>query len=380
MFYNDYIASNKEWIDSTWAKLEKKLSVTAVKSRDKVPYTTVNGVHDDRSSYPHGWTNGFWGGLMWLMYSATKDERYRLTAERSEELLDGAFKSVDQMHHDVGFMWHLTSGANYRITGSKESRNRDLLCAMSLASRFKLNGGYIRAWNGKWQNEDNDGWTIIDCMMNIPLLYWASKEIGDDRFAQMAKAHADMAMRDHVRADGSMNHIVCHDTVTGEAVCTKGGQGYGVGSTWSRGEAWGLYGFVISYIHTGEQRYLDTAKKIANYFISNLACTDWLPLVDFRAPAEPVLYDSTAGTIAACGLIEIAKNVPETEQKMYITAAVKILKAIEANFCNWEENEDSIVQMGTEMYTNGIHKPIIYGDYYFTEAILKLKDMDPFLW
>ena len=380
MFYEEYIKENRAWIEETWEKLQKKLSVTSVKSRDKIPYTTKDGVHDDRSGYPHGWTNGFWGGLMWLMYSATGDERYKLTAERSEELLDAAYKTADQFHHDVGFMWHLTAGANYRLTGNMESRNRDLVCAMTLASRFKLNGGYIRAWNGKWQNEDNDGWTIIDCMMNIPLLYWASKEIGDDRFTQLAMAHADMAMRDHVRADGSMNHIVCHDPATGEVVCTKGGQGYGVGSTWSRGEAWGLYGFIISYMHTKEQRYLDTAKKIAHYFIANLASTDWLPLVDFRAPEEPVYYDSTAGTIAVCGLIEIAKHVPEHEAKPYIVAAVNILKAIEAKFCNWEENEDSIVQMGTEMYSHGIHKPIIYGDYYFTEAVLKLKGLDPFLW
>ena len=194
-------------------------------------------------------------------------------------------------------------------------------------------------------------------------------------------AHADMAMRDHVREDGSMNHIVVHDPESGEMVETLGGQGYGVGSTWSRGESWGLYGFILSYIHTGEERYLDTAKKIAHYFISNVADTDYLPLVDFRAPEEPVLYDSTAGAIAACGLIEIAKHVPEFEQRPYITAAIKILKAMEEKFCNWEENEDSILQMGTEMYTKGIHMPIIYGDYFFAEAIAKLRgsEFNPWL-
>lgn len=373
MLYDKYIAENADWIDETWSKLDKKLSRTAVKSRDKIPYTTHGGVHDDHSSDPLGWTTGFWGGLMWLMYAETGNEEYKKTAIRSEELLDPAFEHIEGFYHDVGFMWHLLSGAHYKLTGDAASRNRDLLCAMTLASRFKLNGRYIRAWNGKWGNENNDGWTIIDCMMNLPILYWASDEIGDDRFKQIAMAHADMAMRDHVRADGSINHIVCHDTVTGEMTGTKGGQGYGVGSTWSRGEAWGLYGFILSYIHTGEERYLDTAKKIAHYFIANLAADEWLPLVDFRAPAEPVLYDSTAGAISACGLIEIAKNVPEHEQKIYISAAINILKAMEKRFCNWEEDEDSILQMGTEMYTNGIHKPIIYGDYYFAEAILKLK-------
>lgn len=382
MFYEKYIESNKAWIDETFAKLDKKLSYTAVKSRDKIPYTTdENGVHDDHSGNPFMWTNGFWGGLMWIMYESTKNEEYKKTALRSEELMDKAFSDVQKLHHDVGFMWHLLSGASYRLTGNQASRNRNLIAAMTLASRYKENGGYIRAWNGKWGGRDNDGWTIIDCMMNLPLLYWASSELGDDRFTQIAMAHADMTIRDHVRDDGSVNHIVVHDTVTGEAVETLGGQGYGIGSSWSRGTAWGLYGFTLSYVHTAEKRYLDTAKQIAHYFISNVAGTDYLPLVDFRAPDEPILHDSTAGAIAACGLIEIAKQVPEHEQRPYLAAAIKILKAMEEKFCNWEENEDSILQMGTEMYTRGIHKPIIYGDYFFAEAIAKLRgsEFNPWL-
>ena len=373
MYFEDFIAENKPWIDEVWAKLDKKLSRTAVKSRDKIPSTSKNGVHDDTSGSPHCWTNGFWGGLMWLMYAETGNEEYLKTALRSEELMDKAFEDMEQMHHDVGFMWHLTSGVNYKLTGNRASRNRNLLCAMSLMSRFKLDGGYIRCWNGKWKGEDTDYWTIIDCMMNIPLLYWASEEIGDDRFKQIAMAHADMTLRDHVRPDGSMNHIVVHDPKTGEMVGTKAGQGYAVGSSWSRGTSWGIYGFILSYIYTKEQRYLDTAKKIAHYFIANCAATDWLPLLDFRQPYETEYYDATCGAIAACGMIEIAKHVPEYEQKLYLNGALNILKALEKNFCNWEENEDSIMLKGSVMYTSGVHIPILYGDYYFTEAILKLK-------
>ena len=125
---------------------------------------------------------------------------------------------------------------------------------------------------------------------------------------------------------------------------------------------------------------LNTAKKVAHYFVSNLVMTNWLPLVDFRAPDAPVLYDSTAGAIAACGLIEIAKNVPEHEKKIYITAAVKLLKAMEKEWCNWSDDEDSILQMGSERYTSGLHMPIIYGDYFFAEAILKLKGSDFLPW
>ena len=383
MFYNDYIEQNKEWIDGVFAKLDAKLSRTAVKSREKIPYTLhTNGMHDDRSHDPHCWINGFWGGLMWMMYAYTGNEEYKTTALRCEELQDAAFDRVEGLHHDVGFMWHILSGANYRLTGDLKARNRNMLCAMTLFSRFKLNGNYIRAWND--ENSDgvrsNNGWSIIDCMMNLPILYWASDVMGDDRFKQIAMAHADTAMTHHVRPDGSVNHIVAHDLETGEMTKVYGGQGYSPTSCWTRGESWGLYGYIISYLHTGEERYLETAKKIAHYTIAALAATDFIVPVDFRAPEEPVYYDTTAGAIMACGLIEIAKAVPEYEQKTYITAAIKILKQLE-QFCNWDDNCDAILMEGAEAYYGkGQHKPIIYGDFYFTEAILKLKGAEFFPW
>ena len=379
MSYEKIIADNREWIDDTFAKLDKKLSVTAVKSRDKIPYTTKNGVHDSRTEGKDilWWTNGFWGGLMWLMYAGTGKECYKETAQNAEKIMDGAFRYMDSLHHDVGFMWHIMSGAAYKLTGDKASRNRDLLAAMTLMSRYNVEGDYIRSWNGK----ENGGWTIIDCMMNIPQLYWATDEIGDTRFKKIAMRYADMAMRDHVRADGSVNHIVVHDPDVPDTVLeTKGGQGYGVGSCWSRGAAWALYGFILSYIHTKEERYLDTAKKVAHYFVSNVMNTGWLPLIDFRAPDEPVYYDSTAGAIAACGLIEIAKNCHEFEKNIYLSAAIKMLKAMEKEWCDWSETEDSILQMGSERYGGGMHMPIIYGDYFFTEAVLKLKGCDFLPW
>ncbi len=282
---------------------------------------------------------------------------------------------MDKFHHDVGFMWHILAGANYRLTGDKAARNKNLICAMSLMARYNAGGEYgdfIRSQNPSKWNPHNEGCTIIDTMMNLPILYWASDEIGDKRFAKIAMRYADMAMRDHVRPDGSVNHQVEHELATGEPIKVFGGQGMCVGSCWSRGDSWALYGFTLSYLHTGDMRYLDTAKRVANYFISNVASTDWLPRADFRQPEEPNRYDSTAGAIAACGLIELAKAVPEHEQRMYITAAVKMLKAMESEWCDWSESNDSILQMGSEGYSYGIHKPIIYGDYYFTEAILKL--------
>lgn len=381
------IAQNQAWIDATWEKVDKKLSHTAVKSRNKIPYTTVNGEHDDRVSInPSCWTNGFWGGLMWLMYHETGNEEYRKTAERSEELLDGALKDYKSLHHDVGFMWHLTSGANYRLTGNPASCVRNLFAASTLFSRYNIAGDYIRAWNGIVDGKETEGFSIIDCLMNLSLLYWASEEIGDDRFKKIAMRHMEMAMRDHIRPDGSINHIVNHEVDKIGVKEVLGGQGYTAESCWSRGLAWAIYGSVISYVHAGKLEYLDAAKKTADYFIEHCKETSYLPLVDFCAPAEPVYYDSTAGVCAACGMLEIAKYVSEEEGRRYTWEAINILKAIDENFCNYEENQDALVMMGTERYPHneremkGVHKPIIYGDFFFVEALTKLKGSDFFIW
>lgn len=380
MSYQSILDENSGWIDDVWKKLDAKLSRTAIKSRYKIPYTTVNGEHTDKKDTIDWWTNGFWGGIMWLMYEATENEEYRISAEQNEAFLDGALEDVSKLHHDVGFMWHLTSTANYRLTGNAKSKNRALIAAMSLASRYNVDGNYIRAWNDEW-NSDASGRTIIDCMMNIPLLYWASKEVGDRRFTSIAKRHADMSMRDHVRADGSVNHIVVHDPDRTDTVIeTLGGQGYDVGSCWSRGCGWAMYGFVLSYVHTGEMRYLDTAIRVAENFIAETEKTGWLTRVDFRQPKIPEYYDSTAGAIAACGLIEIAKNVDESRKEEFLIPAINILKAMEKEWCNWDKDEDSVLQMGTEAYKWGHHIPIIYGDFFFTEAILKLKGSKFLIW
>lgn len=370
--------ADKKWVDEIWAKIDSKLRTVAPLNKDKIPYTTVDGVYNDMAKEDiTWWTNGFWPGMMWLMYVGTKNEMYKEVAENAEKMLDAAFEEYDHLHHDVGFMWHISSGVNYRLFGGKKSRVRASIAADMLASRYNSSGKYIRAWN-----EDKVGWVIIDCMMNIPLLYWASEEYKDPRFKYIAMNHADTVMKTHIRPDGSVNHIVDLDPVTGEPKEAFGGQGYELGSSWSRGQAWAIYGYVISYIHTGKQEYLDTAKRVAHYFIANV-CDDWLPKADFRCPDEPVIYDSTAGACTACGLLEIARLVPEHEKKLYLNAAMNLLKAMEKNFCNWTEEEQSILQMGTEAYfcrPQGKHAAIIYGDYYFIEAIYKLKGFDMLFW
>ena len=370
---------DKSWVNNIWELIRRKTENTASRIGDKIPYTvTANGRFDDRGTTEIAWwTNGFWSALMWLMYIGTNNETYRTIAENAENRLDNAFELPEELHHDVGFMWNLSSGVNYRLTDNIKSRRRWLIASDLLAARYNIEGGFIRSWNGK----GTEGYTIIDGMMNIPMLYRAAKEFGDPRYEYIAKHHADKTLTDHIRPDGSVIHIVDHDVKDGRVTRTLGGQGYGEGSSWSRGQAWGIYGFALSYIHTKDERYLNAAKRIAHYFISSV-CDDYLPRCDFRSPAEPVVYDSSAGACAACGLIEIAKAVPELEKPIYLRAALNMLKAMNERFCDWNFDTDFILGFGTELY--GIeskrHMPIIYGDYFFVEAIYKLKGFDFLLW
>lgn len=366
----------------TWSwdiadKIKEKLKITAVRNRGKIPYTTENGVFDDWTDRDIcWWTNGFWGGILWQLYHATKEEIYRELAEEQEKKLEGGLMLHHGMDHDSGFRWLPTAVADYRLTGNRESFNRAMLAADNLAGRFNLAGGFIRAWN---DNGDGSraGWAIIDCMMNLPLLYWAGKETNDPRFTQIAMAHADMAMKYFIREDGSVNHIVEFNPQTGEFVQSLGGQGYGKGSSWTRGQAWGVYGFVLSFIHTGEKRYLESAKKIADYFIANIPENGLIP-VDFRQPADCRLEDSTAAAIAACGMLELAK---QSAGAVYKDAALRMLQALAEHRCNWQTDCDNILEKCTGAFHDEHHEfAIIYGDYFFIEAIWKLTGQELFIW
>lgn len=377
-----------QWLDSVVRKINDKMEWVSEKSKSKIPYTTINGIHDDYNNSNreyrmndglNWWTNGFWGGMMWLMYHETGNNKYAEIAKISEEKLDQCFTDYYGLHHDVGFMWLPTAVADYRITKNPESRKRGLHAANLLAGRFNPVGKFIRAWNNVGA-DDTRGWAIIDCMFNIPLLYWASEETEDPRFKQIAMMHADTVMEHFIRLDGSSEHIVEFDPFGGGVVKTYGGQGYENGSSWTRGQTWALYGFMMSYIHTGKVEYLNTAKRIAHYFIANIPESGIIP-VDFRQPKEPEWEDSTAAAIAACGLIEITKHVGEYEKDLYLNAALKLLKALDENRSNWTQSNDCILENCTAAYHSKEHHfNIIYGDYYFMEAIFKLKGNDIFLW
>ena len=353
-------------------KLKTKMPTVLEKAKglDFIPYTVKDGaLMPGPFDGICWWTNGFWPGEMWAMYRMTGEEMYRAEAVRAEEMLDDAFRDYDHLHHDVGFMWLISSGANVRMTGDDAARKRTQLAANLLAGRFNPLG-FIRAWNG-----DCTGWAIIDCMMNLNLLYWASDYTGDPRFKRIAMTHADTAMKHFIRADGSSNHIVVFDPETMDVLDVPAGQGYAPGSSWSRGQAWALYGFALSYLHTGKRDYLDTACRVADYFIGQVK-EDWIPRCDFCQPADDDLKDACAGAVAACGLLELARI---TENQTYFDAAVCMLRAMDASCADWSAAYPAILTNCTGSYHGNDHNIAMnYADFYFMEAILKLQG-DPFL-
>ncbi|WP_339320415.1 glycoside hydrolase family 88 protein [Paenibacillus sp. FSL R10-2734] len=376
------------WLNEVIGKLAHKMSWVSEKSKHKIPYTTIDGTHDNRiTDNPNGtvtnginwWTNGFWGGMMWLMFHETGIESYKEIANFSEDALDECFREYYGLHHDVGFMWLPTSVVNYKVSGNPKSRKRAMHAANLLAGRFNLAGGFIRAWNAD-EASDTRGWAIVDCLMNLPLLYWATEESDDPRFMHIAMKHADTALEAFIRPDGSVHHIVEFDPFHGGIVKTYGGQGYEDGSSWTRGQTWALYGFMISYLHTGKKAYLHAAKRVAHYFMANIPDNGIIP-IDFRQPKEPAYEDSTAAAIAACGLIEIAKVVDPYEKDVYLHTALKLLKKLDENRCDWTTGSDCILINGSSAYhNNDKHSAIIYGDYYFMEAVFKLKGNDLNVW
>lgn len=372
------------WIDGIWEKLQRKLLAECQRTGTDIPFIPLQGHYKD-CMMPGGlcwWTNGFWPGILWQMYHATGEDTYRLAAAGVGKRMTAILDEPQKLDHDIGFLVLPGAVTEYRLTGNADCRLFGIRAADFLADRFNKQGNFIRAWDKSPWAEDVSGWMIVDCMLNIPLLYWASHETGDTHYVDIANRHAETALRCLLRPDGSCNHIATFNSTTGEFLGSIGGQGYGNGSSWSRGQGWAVYGFALAYRNTGNPAFLDAAKRSAHYCIAALTANDWLPLVDFRAPANPIIYDSGAGAIIACGLLETAEHVPALEQKLYRTAALHILQACEAKFADWNPDNDGILFGGGTMYHNDrlAGQAYIYNDYFLLEAILRLMGKHFMVW
>ncbi|MBQ8654853.1 MAG: glycoside hydrolase family 88 protein [Clostridia bacterium] len=340
-----------------------------------IPYKSENGrwipsPYDGNS----WWTGGFWPALMWQMYVMTGEESFMTEARRAQKLLVEEFRSFTMLNHDVGFMYLLSCGADYKITGNRQARVDTLHAAHILMGR-NSGVGYIRAWNPP----ERMGYAIIDCMMNLTLLFWSSRETKDPRFAKLAVTHADTTLREFVREDGSVSHIVEFDPQTGARVREHAGQGFCLGSSWSRGQAWGLYGFTLAYMNTKDERYLQAAEKIAAYFMAHIR-PDGLTDCDFCQPRDEKRIDNIAGACAACALLELHKL---TGRQAYLDSALKLVDGIIDHCADWSEKICGVMTHCTASYHDdgaGRHTNITYGDYFFAEAIAKLVGKDPMLW
>ncbi|MGG1517066.1 glycoside hydrolase family 88 protein [Paenibacillus oryzisoli] len=349
-------------------RLEAKVDRMMAQLGSRCPhYARQDGKYDDTST--DFWTSGFWPGILWILHDLTDKAHYKEAAWRWDEELETWFvRPTDQLNHDVGFQFLPTAVIKYLITGDEDAKRRGLAAANFLAGRFNPVGQFIRAWNG-----DRHQWSIIDAMMNISLLFWASEETGDRRYAHIASMHAITTMKHGIREDGSSNHIISFHPETGEFVEAMGGQGLAPDSTWSRGNAWALYGFANTYRYTRNPVFLDTAKRVAHYFIAALP-EDHVPYWDFRLPSlEGMSRDSSAAAIAASGLLEIAELVPVGEQRLYRDAAERILQSLTEQYATWDQPEhEAILRHATGSGTALIDVSLIYGDYYYVEAIAKL--------
>ncbi|WP_219993696.1 glycoside hydrolase family 88 protein [Paenibacillus cellulosilyticus] len=347
-----------------------------MKTSDKIgasfPHVCLDGRYN--SEDVSFWTSGFWGGLLWLAYRETQQKSLRSLAEQIERKLNEPLHQFYDIHHDVGFMYLPTAVHHYKVTGNEDSRRTGLIAASHLAGRFNLKGQFIRAWTDS-VDPDSTGWAIIDCLMNLPLLFWAAEEDHDPRFKHIAVAHADTVLKQFVRDDGTVPHIVSFDPETGDKIENLGGQGLGPDSAWSRGQAWAIYGFSIAARETGKSEYLTAAKNIANYFISHLP-DDRVPYWDFRtSDADKHVRDSSAAACAASGLLELSSLLDDhTEQLFYYNNALAILERLYAQYSDFSDSQDAILTKGTVSYPDNRHVniPIVYGDFYFIEALAKV--------
>ena len=320
------------------------------------------------------WTGGFWPGLMWLLWVRTGDDFFREEARRAGRLLTDEFRTFRKLNHDVGFMYLLAAGADAKLTGDKQAETDVLHAASLLMGRFNP-AGFIRAWN----EPERVGFAIIDCMMNLTLLYRASQDTGDPRFRNTAKIHADTTLREFVREDGSVSHIIELDPETGKRVREHAGQGYALGTQWSRGQAWGLYGFALAYRHMQDSRYLEASERIAANFAAHIR-PDGLTDCDFCQPPEEERIDNIAGAVAACGMLELARL---TGKDAWKETAMRLADGLLDHCADWGGEHCGILTRCTASYHDdgaGRHTNITYGDYFLAETLMRLCGQDPELW
>jgi hypothetical protein len=323
-----------------------------------------------------GWVSGFVPGTLWYLYQYTNRPDLLEAARNYTARIEK--EQYNTGTHDLGFMLYCSFGNGLRLTGDTAYRRILLRGAESLAGRFNPVVGCICSWNPneKWQFP-----VIIDNMMNLELLFWASKASGDPKYRNICLSHADKTIENHFRPDGSSWHVVSYDTITGQVERKNTAQGYSDDSAWGRGQAWGLYGFTIMYRETHEEKYLDQARRIAAFILNhpNLPA-DKIPYWDFNAPDIPdATRDASSGAIIASALIELSGYVDEATAKIYLDVAETQIRTLSSPgyFAEPGTNGNFLLKhsVGSIPHNSEVDVPLTYADYYYIEAMLRYRDL-----
>ena len=319
------------------------------------------------------WTSSFFTGMALIAWRETEDEYFLKQVLRlAPHYREKVFTRHLDTHHDLGFLYSLYSVALYKLTGDKEHCKVGLRAAEVLSQRFNEKGNFIRAW-GHMNTTEQDNMAIIDCLMNLPLLYWASNETGDKKYHDIAVKHADVTLKNFVRADGSVYHAYRFDLKTGKPLGGDTYGGWAVESHWARGTAWAIYGFALSYGYTRDQKYLDASLRLARKFIASLD-EEIVPLWDFRLPpsGQKFIRDASAASVAVCGFQELLKYKPDDGQ--VAGAAQQLLSRLcSGDYLNCDDACPGMLKNGQVGDGNGGARNAYtsWGDYYLMEALAR---------
>lgn len=329
------------------------------------------------------WTNGFWTGCLWLAYEYTGDDAIRSLAQANNlSFLERVTKSIELDHHDLGFLYSPSCMAEWKLLKTPEARQAALKAADKLIERYQEKGGFIQAWGQLGKAEDYR--LIIDCLLNIQLLFFASQETGDDRYRQMAINHFYASANNVIRDDASAYHTFYFDPETGEPIKGVTRQGYNDDSAWARGQAWGIYGIPLTYRFLKDPQLIALFKGMTHYFLNRLPkdqVSYWdLIFEDSSGQSK----DSSATAIAVCGIHEMLKHLPENDpdKKAYQAAMHCMLRSLIDSYANKDIKPGApLLRHGVYSWHSGkgVDEGNIWGDYYYLEALLRFyKDWTPY--
>ncbi|TQM85013.1 unsaturated chondroitin disaccharide hydrolase [Saccharothrix saharensis] len=320
-----------------------------------------------------GWTTGFWPGMLWLVWEATGDDAVLAAARRQvDNFADRVTRGVDLDTHDLGFLYTLSCVTPWRLLGDERARDAALAAADHLMTRFLEPAGIVQAW-GDLANPVQRGRTIIDSLMNLPLLYWAAETTGAPAFREAAIRHTEQLRRHIIRPDGTTFHTFYWDTATGEPLRGATEQGHQDASCWARGQAWGVYGFALGYRHVREPSFLDAARRCADYFLTHLPDdrVAYWDLVFGDGSGEE--RDSSAAAIAVCGLYELAEHVDDPEAaSRYRAEADAVLTSLTTGYSTAHDPASTALLLHgvyDKPKNVGVDEGNLWGDYFYLEAL-----------